>query len=135
MRVLLHTNAIISAILFGGIPRQTLEAVLIGDLELVTSPALLTELESILVRKFEFRGTAAASVRSEMESIAELVEPEEIPTILRDVPDNEVLAAADEDRVNFIVTGDKELLVLGSHGPAQIISPRAFLNQFVKGNP
>lgn len=134
MRVLLDTNVIISAILFGGIPRQTLEAVLIGDLELVTSPALLTELESILVRKFEFRGTAAASVRSEMESIAELVEPEEIPTILRDVPDNEVLAAADEGRVNFIVTGDKEMLALGRHGAIEIVSPRALMDRLVGGN-
>ena len=134
MRVLLDTNVIISAILFGGIPRQTLEAVLIGDLELVTSPALLTELESILVRKFEFRGTAAASVRSEMESIAELVEPEEIPPILRDVPDNEVLAAADEGRVNFIVTGDKEMLALGRHGAIEIVSPRALMDRLVGGN-
>lgn len=134
MRVLLDTNVIISAILFGGIPRQTLEAVLIGDLELVTSPALLTELESILVRKFEFRGTAAASVRSEMESIAELVEPEEIPPILRDVPDNEVVAAADEGRVNFIVTGDKEMLALGRHGAIEIVSPRALMDRLVGGN-
>jgi len=134
VRVLLDTNVIISAILFGGIPRQTLEAVLIGDLELVTSPALLTELESILVRKFEFRGTAAASVRSEMESIAELVEPEEIPPILRDVPDNEVVAAADEGRVNFIVTGDKEMLALGRHGAIEIVSPRALMDRLVGGN-
>ncbi len=134
MRVLLDTNVIISAILFGRIPRQILEAALTGDLEMVTSPVLLTELESILVRRFEFRGTAAASVRSEVESIAELVEPEQIPTILRDVPDNEVLAAADEGRVNFIVTGDKEMLALGRHGAIEIVSPRALMDRLVGGN-
>jgi predicted nucleic acid-binding protein len=44
VRVLLDTNVIISGILFGGAPRQTINAAL-GEIELVTSPPLLAELE------------------------------------------------------------------------------------------
>lgn len=134
MRVLLDTNVVVSAILFGGVPRQIFESALRGDLDVVTSPALMSEFESILVRKFRFRSTAAAFSRTELEILAEVVEPVDVPRLLRDVADNEVLAAAVAGGVEVIVTGDKELLELGHHQGIQIVSPRALLDQLTEQN-
>lgn len=132
MRVLLDTNVIVSAILFGGVPRQLFEAALTGDPEVVTSPALMSELESILIRKFRFRSTVAASTRSEFELLAEVVEPVEVARVLSDVADNEVLAAAFAGRVEMIVTGDKELLELERYEGIRLVSPRMLWDQIAE---
>ena len=45
-----------------------------GELELVTNPALLAELERVLLRKFEFAGTVTSSIRGELEALCTVVE-------------------------------------------------------------
>lgn len=129
MRVLLDTNVLVSAVLFGGVPQQLVESALAGDLDLVTSPVLMSEFERVLYAKFKLRGTFAATVRGEFEALAEVVEPVEVPRILRDVPDNEVLAAAVAGRAELIVTGDKELLELGQYQGIRVVSPREMLER------
>jgi len=128
VRVLLDTNVLASAILFGGIPRTLLERGIRGELDLVTSPALMGELEELLGRKFGFPPEAARQVRSELELVADVDRPRSVPQILRDPDDDQVLAAADEGAAQAIITGDRDLLELGSHGDVQILSPRDFLN-------
>ena len=54
MRVVLDTNVIISAVLFGGKPRLILEAALAGHFELFLSDAMVDELHDVLRRpKFQ----------------------------------------------------------------------------------
>lgn len=129
MRVLLDTNVLISAILFGGIPRQILEAVLAGGIDLITSPPLLAELERVLTRKFGFRSTMAASIRAELEALGEAVEPASIQQITKNSADDLVLATAVGGKVEVIVTGDKELLGLAMYEGIRIESARTFSEQ------
>jgi len=132
MRVLLDTNVIISAILFGGVPRGILEAALIGELDLITSPALLAELEGVLTRKFAFRSTTTASIRAELEALGEVAEPAWIEPVTRSSADDLVLAAALAGNVDVIVTGDKELLDLATYESIRIEAPRPFLEGLEK---
>lgn len=129
MRVLLDTNVVISAILFGGLPRQILEAALAGEIDLVTSPPLLAELERILTDKFELPTTMAASTRAELEALAEIVEPAAIQPVTKSSADDLVLAAAVSGRVDMIISGDKELIALGVYRDIPIMKPRAFIEQ------
>jgi putative PIN family toxin of toxin-antitoxin system len=131
VRVLLDTNVIISAILFGGIPNDVLRRGLAGEFELVTGRALLDELERILRERFEFPPEAASFVRGDLELAAEIAAPQEIERVSRDAADDVVLAVAKAGRVDRIVTGDRDLLSLARHGSAEIISPR----QFVEAHP
>lgn len=126
MRALLDTNVVISAILFGGVPRQILEGALIGAIDLITSPPLLAELETVLTRKFDFRATTAASIRAELEALSEVVEPASIEPVVRSAADDLVLAAAVAGKVEVIVTGDKELLAVARYEGIRIESPRTF---------
>ena len=133
MRVLLDTNVLISAILFGGVPRQLLEAALIGDLDLITSQPLLAELEAVLTRKFEFPSSMTASIRAELEALSELVEPGPKKRVTRTVADDVVLATAVAGGAEVLVTGDKELLGMGGYEGIPIQSPRDLANTLEGG--
>lgn len=126
MRVLLDTNVLISAILFRGLPRSLLDRAIRGELDLVTSPVLLDELEKILTDRFQVPSELARLARSELEILAEAVVPDDVPAVSRDPDDDQVLAAAVVGDVEAIVTGDRDLLVLESHRGIAILSPAEF---------
>lgn len=125
MRVVLDTNVLLSAILFGGVPRRLLQVVMDGRLRLVTSRHLLDEFEEILEEKFGFSKAAAVETRSELEILAEVVEPVDVPKVCRDPDDDQVLAAAQAGAAEVIVTGDRDLLILEWHGDIEILTPAA----------
>lgn len=134
MRVLLDTNVVVSAILFGGVARQLLEAALTGDLGLVTSRPLLAELEAVLTRKFEIPSAMAASIRAEFEALSEVVEPIQIRRVTRTAADDLVLATAVAGAAETIITGDKELLALGRYESISVRSPREFADTLERRN-
>lgn len=126
MRVLLDTNVLLSAILFGGVSRTLLDGTIAGEVRLVTSPILLDELEEVLAEKFGFSGPAAHEVRVEIEVLADVVETPELPAVARDPDDDAVLAAAVVAAADSIVTGDRDLLDLESHRGIPIVTPAVF---------
>lgn len=127
MRVLLDTNVLISAILFRGLPRTLLSGAIRGELDLVTSPALLDELQAVLARRFEFPPELARAVMGELESLADVVVPDDVPAVSRDPDDDQVLAAAVAGDVEAIVTGDADLLVLEMQRGIRILKPSDFV--------
>lgn len=129
MRVLLDTNVLISAILFGGVPRQLLEAALAGDIALITSQPLLAELETVLTRKFEFPTSMTASIRAELEGLSEVVEPVQIERVTRTVADDLVLATAVAGAAEMLVTGDKELLEMKAYEGIPIQTARHLVDR------
>ena len=106
-----------------------LEHVRAGTLAMVSSPALLAELadvigrakfDAILVRANTSREQALAEVRQ----LAEVVEPPPLPApVCRDPDDDEVLALALAARVDLIVSGDDDLLVLQAFEGIPILTP------------
>ena len=50
MRLVLDTNVVVSAVVWGGVPYQLLQAATAGTVDLYTSPFLLDELRRILAR-------------------------------------------------------------------------------------
>ncbi len=124
MRVLLDTNVLVSAFLYGGVPREILLPVAVGGYELITSVALVAELQDVLLQKFGVPPTVVAAFRSELESSATIVQPAKRPELLDDPLDDEVLAVAAAASAQFIVSGDRHLLAVGSHEGASIFTPR-----------
>jgi len=129
VRVVLDTNVVISALLFGGVPEQLLRRGLDGSFEMVSSETLLDELEDKLRDPFGFGRARARLVREELEGAVDLAVPEEVPAVARDADDDHVLAAAVAGSADVIVTGDKDLLVLEHHAGVRIMTIREFGEQ------
>jgi uncharacterized protein len=129
IRVVLDTNVYISALMFGGLPGSLLDLALLQSFLPVISPALLDELDEKLRIKFEVDAEDAVTIRAKLESIAEIVKPETALHVIEDDPDdNRVLECAAKGNADYIVTGDRHLLRLGSYETIQIVTVRQFLD-------
>ena len=128
MRVVLDTNVLLSALLFGGNPREILNKAICGDLKICISEAILSELAAVLQRpKFGFSTALVNQISMEL-SISELVNPRErIRLIEADEADNHVLECAIEAHAEYIVSGDAHLLELTEFRSIRVVSPQQFL--------
>ena len=126
--IVLDTNIVVSRFLWGGVPRQLLQASRENRLRLFTSTSLLLELTDILGRAKFARKAAAAqlSIDQLVERYALLttvVHPAVItPTILDDPDDDQVLACALAAKAEIIVSGDRHLLDLQEHQGIRIVT-------------
>jgi len=129
VRTVLDTNTIVSALLFGGRPRELLDLGETGRLVLYTSDVMLDELAGVLNRsKFAERIAAAvppataASLLQRYAALATSAVPGSIErTVPTDSADDMVIATALAANAELIVTGDSDLLVLHPFRGTQIL--------------
>ena len=129
MRVVFDTNVLISALVYGGLPRELLTRVFRGELTLVTSTVLMNELEEVLIARFAHDPSLARTVRAEIDMLAEIVDVSELERVARDADDDTVLAVAITGEASAIVTGDHDLLVLVEHRGIRVVTPRDFASR------
>lgn len=128
MTVVPDTNVVVAALVANGLCRELLHRMIRLRI-LVTSDALLRELDTTLRDKFEVTPSVAAFFGLFRASI-HVVEPKPLPApVCRDSTDDVVLATAVAADADAIVTGDQDLLVLGSYQAISIVSPRSFLER------
>lgn len=127
-RIVVDTNVLVSAILFGGTPGLVLRLAAEGDTLSFTSSVLLTELHGVLLSTFHFPPDIAELIVNEWKAASEVVEPAvEVSVIADDPSDNRVLECALSAHADAIISGDKHLLVLKRFRGIPIFSPKAFL--------
>ena len=128
-RVVADTNVLISALMFGGLPGTFLDMALLPAFTLVTSAALLDELDDKLRTKFKVSAEDASTIRAKLTGVAAIVEPTAVLDAVADDPDdNRVLECAVEGQADCIVSGDRHLLMLGSYGSLPIMTVRQFVD-------
>jgi uncharacterized protein len=116
--------------MFGGLPGTFLELVLVGSFVLVASEALLDELDEKLRVKFAVSPEDAAAIRTKLESVADMVKPDQVLNVVeRDPDDNRVFECACTGEADYIVSGDRHLLELASYEDIPIITVRQFLEE------
>jgi uncharacterized protein len=138
VRVVADTNTVVSAFLWGGLPKAVLDAAREGRISLHTSPALLAELEDVLGRnKFAARirqvGASVPEMLAEYRVLVTVEMPAQIEPTVRDPDDNHVLACARGANATLIVTRDRDLLELGAFGATRILPARSALDLIVAG--
>jgi putative PIN family toxin of toxin-antitoxin system len=112
-----------------------MEQVRAGGLNLISSPALLAELAEVMSRP-KFQAILARSntdlerTLRELRRLAEIIDPPPLPApVSRDPADDAVLALAAASQADLIITGDADLLTLGSHAGIPIIDPAEAINR------
>ncbi|MDO4231208.1 MAG: putative toxin-antitoxin system toxin component, PIN family [Lautropia sp.] len=127
LRVVLDTNVVASAILWGGKPRELLRLARAGRISLFTSVPMLAELADILERP-KFAGKILASLQTVeqiVEGYAELaavVSPFPVSGVAPDPDDDVVIGTALAAQAKIIVTGDKPFLSVGIHEGVRLMT-------------
>ena len=133
-RLVLDSNVLISALLFGGKPRDILDLAIKELIEVAISDDILEEIKEVLEgKKFQFPKRIVGALIREIQELADYVEPEEkIEAVPEDPEDNRVLECAVESGANIIVSGDSHLLALQSFGQVKIMNPDEVLRRYRK---
>lgn len=132
-RVVLDTNLVVSGALWLGIPGKVLDAALNGLLISVTSEPILAELNRVLSRdkfipKFRERGLTARDIVSRFRLSSELIDPLPINNVpVRDPKDVMLVQCAVAGKVDYLISGDKDLLEMTGFPAVMVISPAKFL--------
>lgn len=127
MRVLLDSSVLIAAYISrAGVCADLLEDVLM-DHELITSDFVVGEVARKLKEKFHFPDDEVAEARNSILASAQCVEPVDVPeSTCRDPDDLPALGTAVAGHADVLVTGDKDLLVLGAFEGVSIVRPGHF---------
>ena len=110
-------------------PHELLEQVRNGELTLISSPALMSELADVICRpKFDAilvrSNTSRSRTLDELHRLVEVIEPPPLSQpVCRDADDDAVLAVAIAGLADFIVSGDDDLLSLKIHQDIPIVTP------------
>ena len=136
MRIVLDTNVTLSALLWCGTPYRLLEAIRQrSEARLFSSPALLDELADVLTRPSATKRLAVISktareVLADYVEALEVVEPAQVPRVVpNDADDDQVIAAALAAGADWIVSGDADLLSMGSYQGIPIITAAQAMRQ------
>jgi len=133
LRVVLDTNVLLSGIAYpSSVPGKIMSAWRHGSVEVLLSVYILEELRRVLPRLAHRHGLAAAEINDLADALsiqAEVIEP--LPNIdpeLRDINDQPVLgtllAALITSHADYLITEDKDLLVLSDRYP--VVTPGNF---------
>ena len=127
MRLVLDTNVVASAMLWGGTPKLLLQARRERRVELYTSTPLLAELTDILGRsKFAKKITASLLTVDQLVDhyveLVQVVRPIPTPRIVSDPDDDVVIGTALAAKADLLVTGDRPLLSVSEYQGVRIVS-------------
>ena len=127
MKVVYDTNIYVSGLFWGGSPGDLLKRAAKGEVQLVISGFILDEISKVLSESFGVPEDVVTSIIDTFEAISVKVYPKYHVNVVRDKKDNGVLECALEGKCDYIVTGDKDLLILKEHHGIKITTPKKFL--------
>jgi len=128
-RVVIDTNVFVSGLNFPGRPREVLDLMVKGEIEVMISPFIVRELEDVLKQDFGWEEKELKEAIRRIRAKAVEVNPKiEVHIIKEKDDDNRILECALEGRAQYIISGDKRhILPLKEFKGIKILSPAEFL--------
>jgi putative PIN family toxin of toxin-antitoxin system len=128
LRVVLDTNVLVSGLAYAGsIPGHIVGVWRQGGMDVVLSHYILNEIVKVLPRlsRIQLSDTEIRDLVDSLMFLADVIEPdaEQEPT-LRDPADQQVLGTLRASGADYLITGDRDLLVLAGKYP--IVTPAEF---------
>jgi putative PIN family toxin of toxin-antitoxin system len=135
VRVFLDTNVLVSAFATRGLCADVMRDVL-AEHSLITGEVVLQELRRVLRLRLRLPAETVDAIEALLREHEVIVRPKtaDVPEV-RDPDDRWVLASAIVGRADVLVTGDRDLLDLGSKSPLPIVDPRGFWTLMRKKPP
>lgn len=132
MKIVLDTNIYISAFHFKGICSEVIDLCSI-QYEIFISDNIFQEIKKVLETKFNYSENEFENIIYILDKITEKLKPtNNLPSICRDKDDNHILQLADFINADYIITGDKDLLILEKYLQTKIITPKDFIISYYK---
>jgi putative PIN family toxin of toxin-antitoxin system len=126
MNVLLDANVLISAIAGRGLCEAVVEYCL-EEHEIIVSDELLQDVRDKLLTKLKVSPTVVTEFCQLLKDNGKGRPAVRVPAnACRDPDDLHLLGLAKANQAAFLVSGDKDLLVLGRYQGTRIVSPRQF---------
>lgn len=128
LRLVLDTNVLVSAFLWRGLPGRLIELAGENEIRLFTCKPLIDELAATLAKKklakyVQATGLTSTQILAAYRRLCTNVTVRPLESrISRDIDDDLVLACALAAKADLIVSGDDDLLVLGSFQNIPILS-------------
>ncbi len=134
LRLVLDTNVVLSAFLWRGTPHRLLQTIRQREnFTLFSSDILLAELARVLSRpgpakRLSTCNVTARQILTDYAQAVDFVSPDATPRVVADDPDDDhVIAAAVAANADFIASGDRHLLILGTYQAIRILRPSDML--------
>jgi putative PIN family toxin of toxin-antitoxin system len=122
-RVVIDSNVYVSALVFGGRPRKAIEHLERNRFDRLLSTSLIAEVEGVLHKKFEWDRSAIRRFCRPLWDTSLHLEPTTIVTACRDPKDNYLLSLAIDGKARLLVSGDRDLVDLGTFRGIPIVTP------------
>ena len=130
MILVFDSSVWVSALHFGGAPLEALDLAT-GQFQIALCQPILAEIHATLSGKFHWRAAAINEALAEYSNETTMIQVAgAVQGLCRDPKDDMVIECALASGAEVIVTGDKDLLVVGSHDGIRILTPRQFLDEF-----
>ena len=134
MKIVLDTNVFISGIFFAGPPYEILKSWRDGKTQILISEEIIEEYRRVgeLLSK-QFPGIEFGPILQLLAIHAEFIQPKKLTAqVCEDPDDDKFLACAISGNCNLIVSGDNHLLKISGHKGIVIVSPRNFVDNYLK---
>lgn len=131
MRIIIDTNVLISGIFFAGLPGRLLQFWKDGHLTLVASSEIFYEYAEVIRRLGKrYPAIETSDIIDLLAVELEMVKAKKLrESICRDPDDDKFIACALSAKVEIVITGDKDLLVLRTYKGIRFLSPAQFFRE------
>ena len=134
MKIVLDTNVFVSGIFWVGAPYQILNAWHNHKISIAVTPEILeeyTRVANILQKKHQ--KIDITSLMDLVTRYTEVYQPVSLPEkISCDPDDDKFIACALSSNAKIIISGDSDLLDVNGYNEITIITPRKFIDKFLK---
>lgn len=132
MRIVIDTNVLISGIIFGGKPSKIIELLFGKKISVFASPEMVDEYKRIYGELGERYAKRTHNELNEIINSMNILPSHSHIEVCRDPDDNKFIECAIDNRCIYIVSGDKDLLVLEQYEDIGILTVSEFLEQYEK---
>lgn len=132
MNIVIDTNVVISGTFFGGAPRRVLEAVVEKTVSAFATSEIVDEYSEIvdeMIRRKQ--GHLSPAVLAPFIQNLRMIESVSDIQVSRDPDDDKFIECAVDAKALFVVSGDKDLLVLERYEDVEIISAAEFCRRYL----